>query len=87
MVTVKIIEQQLAEYRLLCEQYRKKRKYYQFFDLRNKNGIITAFWYGIYKDQTNTETNVVRTAHKRFNKSEIEKEIQIITDKLNTLNK
>lgn len=77
------IKQQIEEYRNLCEKFRKKKKYYQFFDLRQRHGVITVLWYGIHKDLTGTMDYLLRSSYKIFKRSEIQKEIEIMKQKLN----
>lgn len=77
------MENKINEYRSLSEQYRKKKKYYQFLDLRQKNGVITVLFYGIHKDKTSVTGHVLRSSFKIFKRSEIEKEIEIMKEKLN----
>lgn len=73
----------INEYRSLCELYRiKKKKEYQFFDLRQNKGIVTVLWYGIHKDKTATTKMVLRSKYKQFNKSLLQAEIVIMKLKL-----
>jgi hypothetical protein len=73
----------LDQFRILCEQYRiKKKNQYQYFDLRNRNGIITVIWYGIHKDETSVIGTVLRSKHKQFKKADLQTEIENLKNKL-----
>ena len=81
----KQIERDLNEFRILCETYRKKRKHYQYLDLRQRKGIITVLWYGIPQDNISNAGYVMRSKYKMFKKTELKKEIELMENKLNEI--